>query len=246
LTIEPFKNIPIDFGQNIPLALSRQHLPRHSIRDQNKRRYNKSQTIETVAVNQYKKNGKGITYRDLLPTGIASNKTQAQVTLKHCLARKILFTLGNCKPQQYYPARLKSEILKKNIPIGVTGARYSKAGLLQSKSTTNNHGLEPVIDQSLVGYVLPLLPRAPLHIHKMQFKLRISPEYYHEIVLTADRWNKSKGHEEIIGQVHVRYCFYANGTVMVFTEGSNTPFKIEDEVDLSRLIAFECPRYHSE
>jgi hypothetical protein len=36
----------------------------------------------------------------------------------------------------------------------------------------------------------------------------------------------------------VRYCFYANGTVMVFTESSNAPLKLEDEVDLSRLIAF--------
>jgi hypothetical protein len=72
----------------------------------------------------------------------------------------------------------------------------------------------------------------------MQFKVRISPECYQELGLPVVPWNKGKQHEEIIGRSHVRYCFYANGTVMVFTESSNAPFKLEDEVDLGRLIAF--------
>ena len=72
----------------------------------------------------------------------------------------------------------------------------------------------------------------------MQFKLKIVPEYYNEIILPTNRENRSKEHEEIIGNVRVSYLFYANGTVMVFTESSNNPFKLEDEIDLSRLIAF--------
>jgi hypothetical protein len=72
----------------------------------------------------------------------------------------------------------------------------------------------------------------------MQFKVNIPPDCYHEIALPIGSQNKGKEHEEIIGRTHVRYCFYANGTVMVFTESGNTPFKLEDEFDLSRLIAF--------
>jgi hypothetical protein len=90
----------------------------------------------------------------------------------------------------------------------------------------------------LEGYVLPLLPSAPLHIHKMHFKLSIAAEHYQGIILPVRAWNKAKEHEEIIGTKHVRYQFYANGTVMVFTESSNNPFKLEDEIDLISLIAF--------
>jgi hypothetical protein len=235
LILEPSKNIPIGSGQNIPLALLGQCVPSCS----RQRRYTKAREVETLAVNQYKKNGKGITYRDLLSNGLAFNKAQAQITLKHCLARNVLFTLGNYKPQQYYPICIKSEISKKNIPIGVTGVGCSKAGLLQNKPTTSSsQDTDPTIVQTLEGYVLPLLPKAPLHIHKMQFKVRIPSECYQEIGLPVVSWNKGKQHEEIVGRAHVRYCFYANGTIMVFTESSNAPFKLEDEFDLSRLIAF--------
>jgi hypothetical protein len=231
------KNISIDSGRNIPLAQSGQCIAKYSGNNQKQRRYNKVQTIETVAVSQYRTSGKGITYRDLLSSGVAINKTQARVTLKHCIARNVLFAPGNYKPQRYYPTCLKAEILKKNILMGVTGVRYRKPGLLQSKPITTSH-LDPVIVQTLEGYVLPLLPKAPLYIHKMQFKVKIPPECYHEIALPIGSQNKGKEHEEIISRTHIRYCFYANGTVMVFTESGNTPFKLEDELDLSRLIAF--------
>ena len=71
-----------------------------------------------------------MTFNDLLSTGLASHKEQAQITLKHCLEKQILFTISNHKPQQYYPTCLRAEILKdkisKNIPIGVTEVGYSK------------------------------------------------------------------------------------------------------------------------
>jgi hypothetical protein len=238
MIFESSKNIPIDTGRNIPLALFGQCLTNNNGENKRRRRYNKTQVIETVAVNKYRKNGRGITFSDLLSSGVAFNKAQAQTTLKHCLARKVLFTVGSYKPQLYYPVSLKSIITKKNIPTGVTGARHSKDGLLQNKSITGRQKLDPVIINTLEGYVLPLLPKASLHIHNMHFKVKIPPECYHEIALPVSSSNRGKEHEEIIGRAHVRYCFYANGTVMVFTGSSNAPFKLENEVDLSRLIAF--------
>ena len=50
--------------------------------------------------------------------------------------------------------------------------------------------------------------------------------------------NNGKQHEEIIGKDRVSYYFYAKGTVMVLTESSNSPFKLEDEFDRSRLLTF--------
>ena len=210
-----------------------------------RRRYTRAQEVEKLAVDKYTKNGKGTTFNDLLSSGMASHKEQAQITLKHCLRMNLLFTLGNYKPQQYYPICLKSEISKnkllKNIPIEVTGVDYyySKPLLLSNNANSKNNNFcnDSIAMQSLEDYVLPLLPSTPLHIHKMQFKLKIRPESYNELALPADAWNKGKEHEEIIGSTHVRYHFYANGTVMIFTESSNNPFKVEDETDLCRLIA---------
>jgi hypothetical protein len=239
LISESIKNIPSDSRQNVPLASSGQYVTKSGSKGRRQRRYTRAREIETLAIGKYKNYGKGITYKDLLSNKLAFSKMQAQITLKHCFRKNILFTLGNNKPQRYYPVCLKSEILKKNIPIGVTGVGYPKAGLLQNKQTTSFlQATDPIIIQTLEGYILPLLPKAPLHIHKMQFKVKIPTEYYREIVLPVNRWNKGKQHEDIIGKTHVRYRFYANGTVMVFTENSNNPFKIEDELDLSRLIAF--------
>jgi hypothetical protein len=90
----------------------------------------------------------------------------------------------------------------------------------------------------LEGYILPLLPEVPLHIHKMQFKVKIHSNCYLEIAHPVDPKNKGKEHEEIIGKARVKYRFYPNGTVIVSTESSNNPFKLEDELDRSSLVAF--------
>jgi hypothetical protein len=227
------ENIPTDSSQNIPIELLGQYGSGRGGKWRRRRRYNKVQEIEALAASRYKENGKGITFHDLLSNGYALHKKQAQITLKHCLRMGLLFSLGSYKPQQYYPTCLKSEISKakmsKNIPIEVTEVGFSDVPHFSINSNNNNdsnHYTEPLIVESLEGYVLPLLPSAPLHIHKLNFKLKIRPECYNEIALPAGAWNKGKEHEEIIGSAHVRYHFYANGTVMVFTESSNNPFKV--------------------
>ena len=207
-----------------------------------KRRYTRAHHIQDLAISHYNKNGKPITYADLLSSGIAHSKKQAQDTLKRSLHRDIVFTVEKHKPQQYYPTCLKSEILKsklsKNTPVGVTGVGFSDEPHFSVKTnndrtTTSNGCNESIVaNQSLEGYVLPLLPSAPLHIHKIQFKLKIIPDCYAELGnLSIDSRNKGKEHVEVIGKVRVSYRFYANGTVMVFTESSNNPFKLEDEID---------------
>jgi hypothetical protein len=253
-----YKNIPIASCKNIPLALLAQCDGGVVGGYARRRRYTRAEQIEKLAVEKYKKNGKGITINDLLSTGLASNKKQSQITLKHCHNQGILFTILAHKPQQYYPVCIKSEILKakvaKNIPIWVTGVGYCSSSNRAAShcSSSNNNSKSKIIDndsatssiqdmvanQSLEGYVLPLLPSAPLFIHKMQFKLKVVPECYNELNLTMGKGNNGKGHVEVIGKVRVCYRFYANGTVMVFTESSNNRFKLEDEVDRSRLIAF--------
>jgi hypothetical protein len=72
----------------------------------------------------------------------------------------------------------------------------------------------------------------------MHFKLTITSECYTELALHLDKVNKGKEHVEIIGNVRGSYRFYANGTIIVSTESSNNPFKLQDEIDHSRLMAF--------
>jgi hypothetical protein len=252
------QNAPIDLNQNAPLALLGQWC---CYGNRVKRRYTRAQQIQNLAVDKYHKNGYGVTYFDLISNGLASNKKQAQNTLKRCLQNNIIFTIEPHKPQHYYPVCLRSEVLRhnlsKNAPVKVTGVgRFKNTascfstssnnggydGYNISKNTSDNintsFGKEPIVVQSLEDYVLPVLPSTPLHIHKMQFKLKIASEYYCEIAGLFNRDNKGKAHEEIIGGALVTYRFYPNGTIMVFTESSNNAFKLQDEADHSRLMVF--------
>jgi hypothetical protein len=124
------ENVQVGTSQNIPLALSGQCGSRFYNKWKRQRRYTKAKQIETLAINKYKQNGRGIGFKDLLSNDLATHKQQAQITLKHCRRAKILFTPYNRKPQQYYPTCLKSEILNKNIPIRATGVGLSKPTLV--------------------------------------------------------------------------------------------------------------------
>jgi hypothetical protein len=236
-----YENIPTIFSQNIPIdRLGHQgDVGRGKFR----RLYSSAKQIEELAIRKYRENGRGICFADLLLEGIASNKKQAQTKLKHYLRMNVIFTNGNHKPQRYYPSCLKSEILKritsKSIPIGV-----AEVGHLNGLLGRNNSGYHEItssdllISQSLEGYVLPMLHAVPIHMHKIHLKLRIKSEYYDELSIPADRWNRGKKHEEIIGGSNVCYHFYANGTVMIFVKNSSHPFKLEDEADHSRILAY--------
>ena len=155
------KNIPIHCSQNIPLAQLGQYGDGGGC-GKRRRRYTRAQEVEQLAVRKYKSNGKGMSFNDLLSAGLASHKEQAQITLKHCLEKQVLFTMSNHKPQQYYPTSLRAEILKnklsKNLPIGVTGVAYFKAPL-----SSNNNGIAKATISAQI--VLPSSPWKVMSCH---------------------------------------------------------------------------------
>jgi hypothetical protein len=95
---------PLTNGENTPLALAAQDFVPRS--------YTNSNQIIAIAIDKYKKYGKGLTYVDLQEAGLAESKKQAQNILKHHLKKETLFTLSDKRPQEYYPSCLRSEILK--------------------------------------------------------------------------------------------------------------------------------------
>ena len=152
-------------------------------------------------------------------------RQQAQETLKYHLRKGILFTLGDKRPQQYYPTATKSDImesLQKNTPLDPIGVALPNQRHISKGISPLANCLEPVILQTLEGYILPLLPKAPLFIHNMHFKTKVSPECYSEINLPYYKKNKGKYHTEIIGSTHVDYVFYSSGTVNINTTCSRT------------------------
>lgn len=232
------KSTSLENLKSTPLALSTQ------LGCQNK--YVSSQQITEIAIEFYKtKGGRGITFADLLERGLAYHKRQAQDTLKYHFRIGTLFTLGDKRPQWYYPTSIKSEIiesLQKSTPVDPIGVAFPKGlsilnPLPTSKSPLDNC-LETAINQTLEGYVLPLLPESPLFIHNMHFKTKILSECYAEINLPHYKRNHGKCHREIIGNTHIDYTFYSSGTVNVNTNCSRNPFKLETEEDRTRLIAF--------
>ena len=240
------KDIPIVNHQNIPIEILGQcGQGHHSGKWKKPRRYTKAERIQTLADNKYRANGEGITIEDVTSARLALHKEQAQTTLKYYLKRGILFTLRRRNPQIYYPVCQKSEIIKKNIQKEVTGVNCSKPILFPNSQSNNNPELilqDNILDslaiRTLEDNVLPLLPKAPLYIHKIQFKLRVDPEYYHQLNTSANKSNKGKVYEDIIGRSRVLYIFYPNGVVVVSTENSNNPYTLANETDRSCLLAF--------
>jgi hypothetical protein len=85
------------------------------------RNYISAEEMTDLAINYYRtKKGKGITLQYLIENSLVQHKKQAQDTLKYHLRKGTLFTLGDKRPQQYYPTSIKSEIIEnqqKNTPI---------------------------------------------------------------------------------------------------------------------------------
>jgi hypothetical protein len=143
------------------------------------------------------------------------------------------------RPQQYYPAVIKSDIienLQKSTRIDPTGVASSKSPPISKYPLYNC--VEPVILQTLEGYVLPALPKAPLFIHNMHFKTKVSDECYAELNLPTHKGNGGKYYTDIIGNTHVNYVFYSSGIINVDTTSSKNPYKLETEQDRARIHAF--------
>lgn len=130
--------------------------------------YVNTKKIEELAVWNFRSQAKAITFTDLIKKGLANGKHQAQLRLRYSLKKKVLFTLGDHRPQQY-PKCMESEVMKKE---------QSKSTYIQPRGLTSSNSpltncLEPIILQTLEGYVLPLLPEAPLNIHNIHLRTRV-------------------------------------------------------------------------
>jgi hypothetical protein len=139
----------------------------------------------------------------------------------------------------YYPTEIKSEImerkLQENTPICTSGVGLPNIPLSNGPLA---NCLQSLIVETLEGYVLPLLPAAPLFIHNMHFKTRVNSECYSELNLPCYNQNNGRYHQEIIGKSLVTYVFYKSGTVEILVLCSNKPYKLEIEEDRSRILAF--------
>jgi hypothetical protein len=175
------KNTPLRKDRFTPLALAARGLV--------DRNYISAEIMTELAISQYRiKKGIGISWNNLIEKGLAKHKQQAQDTLKYHLRKGILFTVGDKRPQQYYPTAIKSDImenLQKNTPIDPIGVAISTLPI--SRAPLANC-LEAIFNQTLEGYVLPLLPKAPLFIHNMHLKTRVSSECYAELKLPDHKY----------------------------------------------------------
>jgi hypothetical protein len=170
--------------------------------------------------------------------------------------RKVLFTandlilegisiLQNKSPQQYFPTCMKAEIIehlshRKNVLVNPTGVDLSTLSSLSpsSKLVSVPSNDFTTVTKTLEGYVLPLLPQAPIFIHNLHFKIQITSECYLELDLPYYDKNNGKHHSENIGTSNVDYVLYPSGTVDIHVRCSNNPFRLETEIDRSRINAF--------
>src|SRR5829696_3565344 len=204
------------------------------------RSYTSASSITEAAINKFRLTGKGLTYRDLMDNGIVIHKRQAKKKLKNHLTPSNIFTLTDKRPQQYFPTKFKAEImekLSKNTQIHPSGAGHLILPVNPSEDALSQC-LQYVTIHTLEDYVLPLLPEAPLLIHNLHFKTKLTPDFCELLKLPQYTRNNGKHHQEIIGRTLVDYVIYKGGTVDITTRCSNNPYKIETEDDRFRIIQF--------
>ena len=208
--------------------------------------------IERLAVEKYKRCGKGITFMDIV-NKFGCSKTKAQRILKDCCSKRvhnagsrpapILFRLlKRTKPQQYFPSIIRADILEKirnmeNVLIEPTGLNLSSRSHNPISKTLEYQKAQSFLD------VLKQIRFSPLYIHKLQLQLSINSEVYHDVKHEFNKYNGVKIHLERIGnQVkgipNVKYLIYPNGRVLVYIACSDTPFKLETDNDVSFFFAF--------
>lgn len=228
--MESYENLAIDSDVNVPITLLEPRVQ--------KRRYLKREQLIIFAESIYKNTGRGTTVRDLIKYNLVNHKMQGQLLLKHAVRSKTLFTLQRRRPQWYYPISLKSEI-SKDFMSKITPKQVTELYPIENQSTIlSKTDINSMINQTLTGYVLPMMPVSLLYIHKLQLKTKLTPQTYMELPVTADRHNKAKKYEEHIGNSRITYLFYPNGTVMASIESSNNPLKLETELDRSHILTF--------
>ena len=209
------------------------------------RKYITKDNVGKIAIGRYRENGLGVTFQDI-EREFSANRGKAQRTLKYFHEQKVLFTandliiegipaLQNKSPQQYFPTCIKAEIIedlskRKSVLVSPTGV-----DLLAPSSKLPSNDFD-IVTNTLEGYMLPLLPQAPIFIHNLHFKTQVPSECYLDLDLPYYDRNNGKRHSENIATSHVDYVLYPNGTVDIHVRCRNNPYKLETEIDRSRSI----------
>jgi hypothetical protein len=131
-------------------------------------------------------------------------------------------------------------IARDDKPIDPTGVIHHNS----SDNTSLFHeevNADKIITQTLEGYVLPLLPTVPLHIHNIHLKCEIigdSTSCYQQLQLPSYKQNVGKYQVLYIDNIPVSYVYYPNRTIDIYTKNSGRPFRLQTEEDRVSLIAF--------
>lgn len=223
--------------ENSPLA-NRENSPLHLVgpgcNSRDRRRYTKARQIVQLAEDKYSRTGAGITYRDLIISGIATHKRQAQETLKRFKRKKFVFAVGDHRPQQYFPANARANIMKdlakrKNSPLYPTGVDHSAAPL---KSLLENQKSQNFLD------ILHALSKTHLYIHRLHLQISIDKAVYNYIEGITVKGNRAKLHQERIAKTMVTYMVYPSGTAIVTIACSNSPLRLESDSDLTIIFSY--------
>lgn len=126
-------------------------------------------------------------------------------------------------------------------PIDPTGVVLGNSVRNATSSFHKEVDTDMIITQTLEGYVLPLLPTVPLHIHNIHLKCKTIAEstaYYQALQLPSYKQNIGKYQVLEIDNIPVSHVFYPNGTCDIYAKNSQNPFKLQTDKDRINLMAF--------
>jgi hypothetical protein len=185
-------------------------------------------------------------YRDFLSFKVeGKNYKVSHGTFRNKISK--LVKIGEIEPyifsgQRYYVLKGMGFRKSKRFhhPSGVSSKQSLSSDInLGVGFTGKTDELNQTINQTLLGYVIPVLPASLFYIHNFHFHLNISSEIYRQISIEKiGNKNNGKQYSTMIGKARVTYTFYPKGTVNVEVKCSDNPFRVETTHDYNNLLLF--------
>jgi hypothetical protein len=191
--------------------------------------------------------GTPFSYRDFLSFNVEDkNYKMKHGTFRNKISK--LVKVGEVEPyiwsgQMYYIINglgfVKSK--RSHHPSGVSLNQSLSSSVYENLSSEpENYNInQNTIIQTLLGYVLPLLPPSLFYIHNLHLHLKISSGIYNRIgIEKIQNKNRGKQYSTMIGKARVVYTFYPKGAVNIELKCTDNPFRVESMDDYNNLLLF--------
>lgn len=218
--------------------------------------------VHTRAAAKFSRDEEGITYVELCRgrNKLVQTPKQAQNVLRYWKKKRLLFTYGRTKPQQYFLSEDVAEYsFLKSTHFDTTAVHGRKTDIYSGYARPDEPVLPKATGTSTTAVAaasaaaantflqcLALAKFQPLAIHNLCFHIQLSnPRREHDnpydrikTCAITEKHNRTKRYEYRRGKAHITFRAFPNNSVDVYVACSGDPFPLDTQEDVTSLFCF--------